>query len=218
MYKSNQENERYCLLCNQRLDEFDFGLFLEDKILCPSCEKQMKGQRRVFEKEGKQWIVYHEYNEFIERLLFRYKEQRDIALKPLFLMPYKKELQSLSKRYSIVILCSSQEKRCFRGFEPLIEWFKEIDINVYSPFYKTMNWKQSSLSFEKRKGIHSVIQKKELYKLPKKKFILFDDVVTSGSTIKRAMELVDAEKIIAFSAHPKWIEAMHMYEKSCEKM
>lgn len=219
MHIANSSNERYCLLCNKRIDEeFELSNFIQEERLCTQCRSQLKGEKRVFVKDGKKWIIYHEYNDFIERLLFRYKEQRDVALSPIFLSPYKNELKALSKKYAIVILCSSNEKRQFRAFEPLIEWFRSIHVEVYSPFYKSMDWKQSSLSFEKRKGISMILKKKELYNLPKRKILLFDDVITSGATMNRALELMPGEVIVAFAAHPSWIQKMKPYEKSCEKM
>lgn len=195
-----------------------FEEFVEELVLCKECEEKVRGKKQVYEKEGKKYIIYHEYNEFIERLLFRYKEQRDIALSSIFLTAYKKELEKISRKYAIVVLCSSEEKRRFRAFEPLVEWFKAIQIEVYSPFYKTMDWKQSSLSFEKRKGIHHILKKKSFYSLPKKPIVLFDDVITSGATIERAMELINVDIVIAYAAHPNWIDNMKNFQKSCEKM
>lgn len=219
MYKTIKEDERYCLLCNQRLDtEIVIDDFWEEKEICLECEKKLKGQKRIYEKDGKRYIVFHEYDDYLERLLFRYKEQRDIALAPIFLSSYKKELIKMRKKYAFVVLCSSEEKRKFRAFEPLIEWFKAIGIEVYSPLYKSMDWKQSNLSFEKRKGIKNVLKKKEHYTLPNKPLLLFDDVVTSGASLETALELLDIKTVIVFSAHKSWLESMKRYQKSCEKM
>lgn len=78
--------------------------------------------------------MLYEYNDFLERLWFRYKEQRDIVLAPIFLEEVR---ASFFSKYCVCGLCSSEKKRLDRGFEPLKEIFMAQGIEFYSPFIKT---------------------------------------------------------------------------------
>lgn len=182
----------------------DIDVFLfNDKKVCLDCLKQMVVHKQIYRIHGIDWHVLYEYNEFLERLFFRYKEQRDVVLKAVFLNGYHKGFS----KYCVCALCSSDEKRYFRGFEPIIDILSSIDIEVYSPFYKRANVKQSSLSGKERKKIGDVLALKSHYPLVNKKILLVDDVCTTGSTLLAACDLLHPSKVFVIAAHPLWIEA-----------
>lgn len=147
----------------------------------------------------------YEYNDFLERLLFQFKEQRDYELKDVFLFDFKK-LRYTFHAYNVCALCSSEEKRMFRGFEPVIEIFKSLHIFVYSPFYKCLDMKQSSQAKKEREKIRSIIQLKSCYPMSNRPILLVDDVCTTGASLNRGIELIHPDCVFVLAAHPLWIQ------------
>lgn len=198
-------DERFCLICNASLNTLHnlYDLELETHSICHSCALQFCLHQKIYQIEQREWHVLYEYNEFLERLLFRYKEQCDRLLAKVFL---ERVLVRAFQQYVVCGLCSSTQKRYQRGFEPLVEMFQAQGIAIESPFYKNKNHKQSQLSFSRRSMVHQILQKKECYSLPSGPILIVDDVCTSGATLHRALELLDAQKVFVLAAHPLWIQ------------
>ena len=79
--------------------------------------------------------VLYEYDEFLERLFFQYKEQRDIVLKDVFLNSHK-YLSKTFKHYCVCSLCSSDAKRMERGFEPVVDIYATLGVLCIRHFIK----------------------------------------------------------------------------------
>lgn len=207
MCQSIKENERYCLCCHQKLNDLRDveNFFLADDLLCPECKNQMIEHKKMYHVYGTYVYVLYEYSTFIERLFFQYKEQRDIVLKDVFLHNHM-YLKKHFDKYCVCALCSSDEKRMFRGFEPVIEMYRCLDVDIYSPFYKKRNLKQSNQSKDERKQIKDVLALKTLYPLPSKKIMLVDDVCTTGNTLSAAIDLLHPDCAFVLAAHPLWIQ------------
>lgn len=200
-----EADERFCLICNARLNDIHslYDLGIKEHCLCQTCASHFLFHKKIYRIENREWHVLYEYDVFLERLFFRYKEQRDRLLARVFLEPV---LPKTFKKFTVCGLCSSTQKRYQRGFEPLLEMFTVYDIDIRSPLYKNRDHKQSQLSKKERHQISSIIQRKEHYPLPKKEILLVDDVCTTGSTMNRALELFDAKTVFLVAAHPLWIQ------------
>lgn len=195
-------DEPVCTICGQPLDWIT-DLFEAD-ILCRECREQFLVHKKIYQIQGICWCVLYEYNEWLERLLFQYKEQKDIALAPVFLYPYRKKIRKAFRNYDVCVVCSSEQKRLERGFEPVIEILKPQ--NVYSPLYKTRDRKQSSAKKSERNEIYSVIQRKMVYPFIHQSIVLADDVCTTGATLMASCRLLQPKKVFVLAAHPLWIE------------
>lgn len=207
MCESIKEDERYCLYCHKKLNELRDvdNFFIADDVLCLDCKEQMIEHKKVYQVYGTYVYVLYEYTSFIERLFFQYKEQRDVVLKEVFLHDHM-YLKKHFNKYCVCALCSSDEKRMFRGFEPVIEMYQCLGIELYSPFYKKDNVKQSTQSKQGREHIKDILALKSLYPLPDKKIMLVDDVCTTGNTLKTAIDLIRPACAFVLAAHPLWIE------------
>lgn len=179
---------------------------IQEDIICSSCQSKIIRHKKIYHIHGVDWYILYEYNEFLERLFFQFKEQKDIALAPVFLYTEKNVLQKWMKKDCVCGLCSSEQKRMERGFEPLELIFSAIDIHIYSPLYKTDNIKQSQLHASQRGKIKNSIKRKSAYSLPDKNICLVDDVCTTGASMERACELLHPKKVFILAAHPLWIE------------
>ncbi len=201
MRKASQVDEQTCLICLEPIET------LVPKKVCSRCRKQMHVLREEYHIEGVSWFVLYEYNEFIERLFFQYKEQRDIALASVFLDSYENDVRKLIGKRCMCGLCSSSEKNNERGFDALEHIFLDVGCSYYSPLYKRKNVKQSQLNREERKVIQNVIARKQYYPLKSKSCVVVDDVCTTGSSVQAALELLGAKRVFVVAAHPLWLEA-----------
>ena len=120
--------------------------------------------------------------------------KNDIALGMVFLTPFKNYIHCLYRDYIILPIPSTKKADKQRGFNHVIEIFKILDLKIKEVFYKAKDYKQTSQRFEKRSEVNKVIKIKSTLD-KSKKYLLVDDVITSGSTIKTCIELLRKQGI-----------------------
>ena len=112
-----------------------------------------------------------------------------------------------------VVFASSDEKYFQRGFLPLEEIFNSINIKIYFPLYKALDFKQSKHSKKERAQIEKIIQRKNIYPIALKNILLVDDVLTTGATLHRSCELLKPSAVFVIAAHSLWINENKPYEQ-----
>ena len=199
-----------CLICFQDIHEGTsiFDYFITQDFLCGTCRSKMQTYEGRLMFQGYPMRALYLYDEFMESLLFQYKEGRDIALAPCFLFPYRKEIEKTYKEYTILYMPSSKQKNEERGFFALAESFKAINLEKADCFYKKRDFKQSSQKMDRAK-IQEVI---DIHpdKVPRKPLLLVDDVCTSGNTLLAALGLLEGHpypiEILVMAVHPLFLK------------
>ena len=118
----------------------------------------------------------------------------DIALSMVFLSPFKNYIEFIYKDYIILPIPSTASSDKKRGYNHVVEIAKTLNLKVKEVFYKSKDYKQTSQRFEKRKEVMNVIKLKGMLD-KNKKYLLLDDVITSGSTIKACINLLKKQGI-----------------------
>ncbi len=130
----------------------------------------------------------------------RYKGQYDYALKDAFLEGYQSALQARYRDYLVVIVPSDQGSNEKRKFIPNLAIAQSFSAQVIMPIMKTKPYKQSDQPFAARDQVASVLALKEA--LPAhQKLLLFDDVITSGATLRTCTKLL-------CDSHPQCLELL----------
>lgn len=184
----------------------------QDFLLCGDCLKSLEKYRKyVIFKKHKLYVEYV-YNEFLEGMLFQFKEGRDIALKDVFMHANLAQFKRQYKGYTLVLMPSSPEKISERGFKSMKLVLEKSGLKMIEPFYKSKEYKQSLQEFNQRNQINEVMFRNRNVTIPKTKLLLIDDVCTSGATLNRAYELLPAHKYkveaYVISANPLFLKSL----------
>ena len=149
------------------------------------------------------------YNRTKAKNMLKYKEvkvngkvitQYDYALKDAFLEGYQSALQARYRDYLVVIVPSDQGSNEKRKFIPNLAIAQSFSAQVIMPIMKTKPYKQSDQPFAARDQVASVLALKEA--LPAhQKLLLFDDVITSGATLRACTKLL-------CDSHPQCLELL----------
>lgn len=206
-----------CLLCSQDIDHqvSIFNYFFQKDLLCGNCRKQLEVFHQYVVKRGVKILALYLYNDFVENMLFQFKEGRDVALKHTFLYLYKKEIKDKFRHYTIVYMPSFKKKNEERGFFALEEMLEEIELPKISVFEKKKTYKQSLQPYEKRNKVKEVLTLKKGYSLPKTPLLLFDDMLTSGNTLLHAYSLIQEHpydiQACVCCIHPLFVETCDVF-------
>ncbi len=182
-----------CLMCGKDFDENGSlrEILFEEDLLCETCRSGWKENKRN-DKVGQyrmksSWI----YNDAFKTCLIQYKEAGDEALKDIFLYPVKKDVKKYLKGYTLLLMPSTKEKLEQRGFLHLKYMFSCLKLPMLDPFITEQNQKGKSL--KERNAIGKSMYLKENIKLPYK-IALVDDVYTTGSTIRGALNCINQKQ------------------------
>ena len=158
--------------------------------LCNKCREKLDPKFIEFKIENISCTSIYYYDDVLKGLIYQYKGCYDYELRDIFLEPFKKIIKLKYFDYCLVPVPSSKEDDELRGFNHVLEMAKTIGIKIYDVIYKTEKTKQSSKTFVERTKISKFLAIKNTELLKNKKILLFDDIYTTGSTIKACINLI----------------------------
>ena len=172
-------------------------------FLCKAC--QFYPKKRTVKVEQTRITSYYDYSDTFRSAYLQYKEVQDRFLAPCFVYPILMDLRVLYGSYTFVLAPSridSQKKRGFQHLELLLEVY---GFKTCSPFENHAREDQTQI--KDRRDIHQAIHFKPDAVIPKRKVILFDDILSSGATILRCHELLirkcDRVKVVVLASTGK---------------
>lgn len=204
---------KYCLICfhdvYHKTSLIDY--FKKEDLICGECMSKFDRCYQSYTIDTLLLDSIYMYNDFLESLLFQFKEGRDIALKDVFLNGLNAKFTKKYFDYTIVFMPSSKQKSKERGFFALEELFAQIKLPKLMLFEKSKDIKQSTQVFRKRKDIKKYIILRKDVELPNTKILLVDDVCTSGSTLKSAYDLISHHtyevRALVIGVHPSFAKS-----------
>ena len=182
----------HCKICFKEIKISDFCRFFDRKTcICQSCQRKIAPKFISFDVNGYKALAVYEYSEFIKSLIYLFKGCSDYEMKDVFLNLFIKELKILYKDYKIIPIPSYKGDDENRGFNHVTEIFNNFNQNILHVLDKTKQFKQASKGAKKRKEIHKYLRLNTFESLEKFKVLIVDDIYTTGSTMKAAINLVE---------------------------
>ena len=151
--------------------------------------------------EGHNATSIYDYNPFIKKLIYQYKGCYDYELNKAFISMFAKEIKLRYSGYVVIPVPSYKKEDEERGFNHVVEIYKNLGLTMLEILEKTEKHKQAISTVNSRHKVYKYLALSAHPDLRKKKVLLVDDVYTTGSTIKSAINLV--EKL-----NPKRIEVL----------
>ena len=161
----------------------------------------MKPKFIRFKAEGYHATSIYDYNPFIKKLIYQYKGCYDYELNKAFISMFAREIKLRYLSYVVIPVPSYKKEDEERGFNHVVEIYKNLGLEMLDILEKTEKHKQATSTVNSRHKVYKYLALTTRPDLRKKKVLLVDDVYTTGSTIKSAINLV--EKL-----NPKRIEVL----------
>ena len=193
----------HCYLCCRPLQfQMTWSKLLTHKVEPVICEKCVLKFEPVTSDQLKyeDTISLYHYNEPMKDFLHRYKFFKDVVLSKVFreqIHQYLKDKQEI-----IVPIPMHHQKLKERTFAHIDELLNAANISYTHLLEKESMITQSSKSKIEREQSEQLFKLKANVKIEAAHYILIDDIVTTGTTLKHAKSLLleaGAKKVSAFT-------------------
>ena len=182
----------------------DICVECEEQLICyqeevcagcgrPNSQESLCRDCRRWQGQVSAWMIQNRailhYNDFLKEWFYRYKYQGDVRLAKVV----QEKIRNFYKDHSDacwVILPSSPQNFAQRQFHPVKELLKAADVPFEEVFdYIGNGEKQAEKTRENRLKMRQPFRVKENFDLQaSKKYLIFDDVYTTGATLIRGKE------------------------------
>ncbi len=176
---------KICKVCFENID------FAFNSAICNKCFNALECIYEQFDINGIDVECIYNYDEEFSKLLYRFKGCYDYELKDIFLCRQKCYLKIKYSDFFMVPVPSWKQEDEIRGFNHVIEIFKLLNLPIINCLEKKENFKQSNLPKVEREKIKNKLKVINGHVIKNKKILIIDDVLTTGSTIKAVINLLE---------------------------
>jgi competence protein ComFC len=173
-----------CLGCSRSLDDLAPRLIKGDVCLdCHRWEENPEWKGML----DQNFSLYH-YNDFLKEYLAKYKYRGDYVLAKVFSHTIKTYLTKME--YDLIIPIPLSDERLYeRGFNQSTALLEEAEVRPSNILARSHSEKQSKKTRAERLRQVQVFQLVES-DLKGKSILLFDDIYTTGTTLRQAAKLL----------------------------
>lgn len=195
-----------CKVCFNEIKKNGLYAMRQDACICQKCFNEYEPIFYKYKIDGCDALVLYRYEDALKNKLFELKGCFDIELSETFLSRFIYELRLIYRGYIIVPFPSSKEDDEVRGFNHVYEIFKYLKLPIVNAIKKKYKFKQSDLSKKDREEIINKLEICNESEIKDKKILIVDDVMTTGSSVKAAINLIK-------KCHPKKIKVLILSRK-----
>lgn len=194
-----------CLLCEKTFYDFREVFDVKGNYVCEECSKRYETTIKHIDFAGMKlhYLFLYDDEHMSDLLTLKgmgVKEMSDVLILP----KVRSELRKMFKHSIFLYMPSSEEDDEERGFRHVEALFHDIARTSEYPLFKIKKHKQALLKLNERKKIKEILQVHDNFELPKGKIVLVDDIISSGSTLMAAKELLgikECEFLVLFNNH-----------------
>lgn len=184
-------------------------VFLNDDVICGKCRKSLTRVDRWVQVGTMKVYAYYVFDETMSKIFHQYKEAHDQVLGSIFLHP----IHHFDKRFktkTVVCIPSSEEKTQEREFLTLPKILEGSKLSQIEVLRKKGTSKQSLRNAAQRAQIRDEIVLYSPLLAEDKDLILFDDIVTTGSTMVASYDVLfpiaRSLTCVCIAIHPIFLE------------
>lgn len=173
-----------CLGCSRSVDDLTRELIKED--VCLDCHR-WEGDPEWKGILHQNFSLYR-YNDFLKEYLAKYKYRGDYVLAKVFSLTIKTYLTKME--YDLIIPIPLSDERLYeRGFNQSTALLEEAEVRPSNILARSHSEKQSKKTRAERLRQVQVFQL-VVSDLKGKSILLFDDIYTTGTTLRQAAKLL----------------------------
>ena len=164
-------------------------------ILCSTCFHQLEWHHQLRQFEGVSIESFFDYGPIFKSRIHQFKALGDIVLGKTFLYQHLDYIRLKYHGYTFVPAPSHHDHMINRGFHHLDEILLPLGCSILHLFFKNNAYRQAEQDFQGRQGIHEVLRRFDQISVPRK-LVLFDDVLTTGETMRSMLSQLPNKKKI----------------------
>lgn len=189
--KQSKNITRICKICFKEIYINNLHSFLFNVDICSHCLTNLNPVFKYFKIETISALALYEYNETLKKLIYQFKGCKDFELRSVFLTYFLDNLKSKYKNYYILPIPSYVENDIERGFNHVEEIYKPLGLPILKGILvKKRNENQHLKSYFERTKVKDNFSIINGENLNGKNILLADDICTTGSSLKAAIELI----------------------------
>lgn len=192
-------DKQLCLVCKKRLATYSFAALYSNR--CPSCGRPVLDEAYPCDFCDRGLISYGFHEDLLEKLISDYKHGGKLSIANL-LCDIVEDLIRPFKNAVLIPIPSSYRGKRNRGFDQMALITRilahRLNLDVIHLLGQQPRSQYTLLSREQRQKNNTLVIRKQAlkqmrtYTSQNRTFILLDDIYTTGSTCKSALDLMQA--------------------------
>ena len=186
----------YCKACFSLFYPSPLRQLIErEPLLCDSCISKIEKKLDVVKISNVNVLFLSRYDGLMKSWLMNYKEYKDVELAPCFLSLFLPLIRILYPRHLFLPLPSNEIRRKERGFDHLSLMLETSHLSYQNVFFLDSMIEQKRRNGSDKHAKRGISLRVDPDFFRNKRVVLFDDVMTTGSTFLECLDLLKTTQV-----------------------